>query len=214
MLPLTFAGGSAGGGGGGTLTLQPNGTDGIDTYLDEAQPSVNTGASPGMLCTNSSGARCRMLLKFDLSSLVGKTIVSATLSLWSANTMPNPGTFTANRVLSSNSVWNEVEATWDYAIALPTYWDGDIGEDGGADGGCSQSGVDYSATELGHSTTAGQAANTEIEFLLDPTEFTEMVNSNYGMVIGSSSASISSFRSSDYSTVTTRRPKLVVVYTG
>ena len=84
------------------FNIQPNPTDGIDTYIDETTPDVNIGTGVSMLLSNTTDSQRKILIKFDLTPLSGKTIIAATLSLWTANAMPNPGIFTAWRILSAN----------------------------------------------------------------------------------------------------------------
>lgn len=211
-LMTLFAGDS--GAGETTITIQPDPTGGIDTHIEEALPDSNYAVGANLIITNVAGNRRIGLIKFDLSALVGKSIVSAVMSLWSANTLPNPGTLTAYRILVANSSWTEGDATWNFRVSPVTPWAGDSGGDGGLDAGCTQSGVDYSATDVGHVDMAGQVANTELQLALDVTEFSTMVLANYGMVVFNSADGIAAFRSSDYVVDITRRPKLTVVYTG
>lgn len=209
MLPLMFVGAGAGG---GTLIDQ---SAVADTYLDGpgGDEEGNQGSDIALFVDNS-GVRRNTLIKFDLSSLAGKTITSVVLSLWASTTQPNPGTFKIHRILAANALWGEMTATWsreDWDADNP--WAGDVGSDGGADAGCSVSGTDYSATEMGSFTTSGQVANTEMQVTLNATEFTAMIGANYGMIVIPSTANLFTFRSRNYSTAT-RRPKLTVSYTG
>jgi hypothetical protein len=95
------------------------------------------------------------------------------------------------------------------------YWAGDTGADGGADGGCSVSGTDYASTAMATVNVgdANKALGDEYVINLNTTEFTNMVNNNYGIVIekGSQTVSTTLFCSSDHETIG-YRPVLTVVY--
>lgn len=189
-----------------TLIIQPDGAHGVDTYLLEAETTSNFGLNPNFMILGVPipGVRRVGVMKFDLSALEGKSIVSATLSLWSANTMPEAGVFTVYRILSGNSAWNQVEATWDYAVSPVLNWAGA--------GGCALEGVDYAETELGSFSPSGEEPNTELMFDLNPVVFTEMVAGNSGLVMFSSANTLAAFRSAEYINNPAWRPKLVVVY--
>lgn len=197
-----------------TLTLQPDGTDGIDFNTNEGSPSTANNAAASFAVRSAANLRRIALLKFDVSSIpAGSTINSATLTLWTLASVGS--TFTLNNILAANSAWIEA-ATWEYAVPSTVRWAGDSGGDAGTDGGCSVSGTDYSATSLGGFTNiSGESADTQYDITLDVTQVTAWLTANYGFVIRSTAGSngISSWRSSDYATDATKRPKLVIVYT-
>jgi len=196
-----------------TLTVQPDETNSTDTFTRNTSAgtpqatSVVIGVKPG-----TSGMMVG-LLKFDLSTLVGKTTTSRTLSLWSSLTSSvSDVTAGIYQVLSANSSWTEAAATWDHAVATTTRWAGDTGNDGGPDAGCFISGTDYSTTEMGSVTVAqSEASGTQHDISLDQTEFEDMVDANYGFAIVGITNEAITFHSSS-STTASYRPKLVVNY--
>jgi hypothetical protein len=197
-----------------TLTLQPDGTAGIDTYVNEAAPTTAVGTQQTLSARSTGANRRNTLLKFDVSSIpAGSTINSATLTLWTAVSVGT--TFTLNNILVANSAWVE-GATWDYAVPSTVRWAGDSGADAGTDAGCTQSGTDYSATQLGTFTNVNaEAADTQYDITLSTAEVTTWLTANYGLVMRSTAgtAGINTFRSSDYATDATKRPQLAVDYT-
>jgi len=83
-----------------------------DAYVEKENPNTNYGTSPTSLTTLRVGydpnfGTDRSYLKFDLSSLNGKTITSAKLSIFS---MPSNGISKLYSV--SNNNWNEESITW------------------------------------------------------------------------------------------------------
>ncbi len=71
-----------------TLTLQPDATAGVDTYIYSGSKNANYGTSSEMGVgedNNSNNKAARSLIKFDLSSIPDNaTITAATLSLWTS----------------------------------------------------------------------------------------------------------------------------------
>lgn len=194
-----------------TLTLQPDETAALDTFVQEANPT-NVATTAVNLSTNgAAGSRRNALLKFDLSSLAGKVIVTATLYIRNITTSAGALSFPLHAILAANSGWVEA-ANWNFANPSTVRWAGDTGADAGTDAGCSVSGTDYNGTQIGSvEYTAGAAADTEFAVALDVTQFTAMVAANYGFVLRRASSGVFSFHSSSASTAA-NRPKLVVDY--
>jgi hypothetical protein len=200
-----------------TLTLQPDATDGIDTFVTTEAATTNYGTN-NQLIFNNNGSDTS-LLKFVLTALSGTTINSATLSFWISDVMGYGAvTLTARRILAANSGWTETGATWNYAVASTTRWAGDTGNDGGADAGCSVSDTDVSSTSMGTidltNTNAG-TANQQITITLSASEVSSMVGANHGISVRATTGSFFdylSLHSSDGSTAG-YRPQLVVGYT-
>jgi len=187
-------------------TIQPGPTDGIDTRLDDDNPNSNYGTSNYLyFCMLADVQTWKVevsLIKFDLSSLVGKTITSATFYFYESDLgagWHDRGTAYAHRILSANSAWTESGATWNHKVGS-THWAGDVGGDHGTDAGCTQSGVDWDATPLG-SVNCGNLdlpEGTEFSMSWDVTEFMEMIGANYGYVCYSTSGLGPIPYSSDY----------------
>lgn len=195
-----------------TLTLQPDKTAGIDTFLDKSNPNTNSGSDTKIGVSDLIGAfdrEYRALIKFDLSSLVGATITSATLTLTEYDESGNPEThYAIYRILAANSGWTQAGATWN-KLDGTNNWAGSAG--------CDTSGTDYSATPLWGPGNPG-FAHASLDFSLDATEFTEMVGANYGLIFKNTGAGTINtyrfYRSSNYSdTDLNKCPKLVVEYT-
>lgn len=184
-----------------TATYQPSGA-GIDTYINVSTETGHGTETNLFLNTNQ-----RILIKFDISDIsASATCSSATMSLYSYLTSTMTGdTWTVYSILAANSAWNE-SATWNTQ-------DGSNNWSGSA--GCSTPGTDYNASSIG-SCVMNDTWLTNNQFSLTPSVVTTWFggsNTNYGMVIRTSAASSTgTVYSSDETTQTAQRPKLVVVY--
>lgn len=195
-----------------TLTLQPNETAMIDTYVQEAAPANGAPTTANFSVNGTAGFRRNVLLKFDLSGLVGKTPLTATLYLFNITTSGSNQSFPVHAILAANSGWVE-GATWQYANPLTARWAGDVGADAGTDAGCSVAGTDYNATQMGSlEYPANAPANTAHAIALNIAQFAAMIIANRGMMCRRSPSGIFSFHSST-ATNPLLRPKLVVTYT-
>lgn len=178
-----------------TLTLQPDETAAIDTFVQEASPTNAAATSATFAANGAATSRRNALLKFDLSTLVDKSIVDATLYIHNITTNAGNQSFPIHAILAANSAWVE-GATWQYAVPSTVRWAGDTEADAGTDAGCSVSGTDYNATEIGTLEYVGNtAADTEHAVALDLAQFTAMVAANYGMVLRRTPSGIFSFHS-------------------
>ncbi len=196
-----------------TLTSQPDGTDGIDAYVNSSSADTNYATNTSVIVSSTYNG----LFKFDMSSIpTNATIDSATMSLWNYGTQTSNVNLALYGILEANSGWTETGATWNYAADSTTRWVGDAGNNGGADAGCSVSGTDYNAEALGTFTyTANNPALTEHTFGVSDSQIGEMIREahNFGFVLRVTGGGSSiSFRSSDYATAA-YRPKLVINFT-
>ena len=199
---------------GGTLTLQPDATAGIDALVIESLADNNYATLSVFELHEFTGERERGLLKFDVSSIAGQTVVSAVLSLWNTALYGANYAISLQSILAANSGWTEAGATWNYAVASTTRWAGDTGNNGGADAGCSVSGTDFNATLLGTLNYAQAAANTEHQVTLVTSQVQSWVDgSNYGIYIRVQDDFTDSvnWHTSDSATAGFR-PKLVIEY--
>lgn len=195
---------------GGVLTLQPDASAGIDCALwfwDGFYSDTNYGTAASYVIY---GTTRPILIKFDLSSLAGKTITAATLYLYSAQTTTANSRIYVYRILAANASWTESGATWNHAVKSTVRWAGDVAQDGGSDAGCSVIGTDISATAMCSISGPAVVLGTEVSFSLDLTEFSAMVSANYGLRIWATWNYV--FCLSDHATAG-YRPKLVVSYT-
>lgn len=100
-----------------TYSSQPNGAAGMDTYIFSNSATTNFGADVAIGIGENNNATSRIsrgLIKFDLSSIPSNaTIVSATLSLWTASDLSdNDRTLKVYRL---KVPFNETQATWNAA---------------------------------------------------------------------------------------------------
>lgn len=196
-----------------TLTLQPDAAAGVDAYLDRGIPDTNYGAATQLYMRTGGGADRRSLARFDLSGLpIGAVVTAATLYLYNRACYTN-ATGSVNRILAANSAWTEAGATWNFALGGATRWAGDAGGDGGADAGCSVSGVDYSAVLMGSWTwLTTDAAGLEYAIALNVVEMNAMLAANHGFLLTANANNNNMMYSSDWGAPAVR-PKLVVDYT-
>ena len=99
-----------------TTTLQPDGVDGIDTYVQSKgagntdTSNVNYGSATNFRFNYYSSYNSEVLLQFDLSALPIGTLNSANLAITTGSTT---GTVTMTyRVGKLTSAWNESTVTW------------------------------------------------------------------------------------------------------
>lgn len=96
-----------------TLELQPDATDGLDTFLQSAGPTNNFGTHIRLFIgeSNAEVSIYRELIEFDLSTLpAGANISSTTLSIMLVvDRSSNARTF---RVYRLKREWVEAQATW------------------------------------------------------------------------------------------------------
>lgn len=199
-----------------TLTLQPDATAGVDTFVVENSPDAGSSGTNAALSTRpDAGSRRFSNLKFDLSSIpTGAQVESAVLGLWNASTAAAVRLFAVSRILSANSGWTEAGANWNYAVASTTRWAGDTAANGGTDAGGSVSGTDFNGTDLGvFSYEISDPVDTLHNVVLNTSEVETMIANNYGLQLRRTDASgvIFNFRSSDH-TSATERPKLTISY--
>lgn len=191
-----------------TLTLQPNGTDGMDTNIVSTSATSNYGTSADMGVgenNDSTNKYSRSLIKFDLSSLPANAVISsATLSMWtSADVSSNDRTIQVYRL---KVPFNETQATWNRS-ATGVNW-----QTAGAAGTNDREAVSIGSTFI----LNNEPINTEKQIVLDPSKVQEMLNGNFtnnGFVIVADTELNDRFnyKTSDTSTAT-QRPKLVIQY--
>lgn len=185
-----------------TATYQPDPSGGIDTYIT-ADDEINRGTTYYV----SLNSNQRVLIKFDVSDIPTDSICSsATMSLYTYAGLGTGDTWTAYPILLANANWTETGATWNTTNGSDT-WAGSSG--------CSTAGTDYSSSSIGSCVMNEDFVN-ENQFSLTPSivkTWFGVSNQNYGMVITTDSALKTLFvYTSDETTNTAQRPKLVVVY--
>jgi hypothetical protein len=208
------------------IKIDPTFTDGfggdettyIDTYVngDGGNADTNFGGDGWLQFYDGGGAaKHHPLLLFDVSSLAGASVSTASLFLYELGWGGDTYTPSIHRILASNSAWTETDATWNYAVATSARWAGDSNNNGGPDAGCGQSGDDYNAVTMGTMSANGDNVDgTEYETDLSVTQVQSMIDDgDYGMVIVNSINNVNYCHSSDSGT-NASRPKLVIIYTA
>lgn len=186
-----------------TLTLQPDATAGMDTFLENDVPTGNFGTSSALVIgeINNDSAVFRTLIKFDLSNIPANAVISsATLSLYcTAELSDNAGTF---RVYRQKRAWVEAQATWNiYAT----------GNNWATAGGFHAN--DCEQTDIGSRVlTATETLNEFKDFALTPTTKAALDLGNGWLIKPDSELNNTHFFSSSDEATAANRPKLVVVY--
>ena len=195
-----------------TLTLQPDGTAGKDSFIIDSTPTTNAGTNVNLRVGEENGQTVirRGVIEFDLSSIPeGSQIVSAKLTL----TLINDGdTYAANnRTLGVYRLlrdWVEAQVTWNIA-KTDTNW---------GTAGASNTSTDRESSSIGSVTLqTTDSANDEKEITLDASKIKEMIsgggftNNGFLLQMDSESNDLYEFASSD-NVGTTKRPKLVIEY--
>lgn len=193
-----------------TLTLQPDETSGVDTYLDDDVPAGNYGNSSIIAIgeTNVAVAVRRALIRFDLSSIPSNAIISsATLYMTiQADRSSNARDF---KVYRSLRPWVEGEASWNVWSTGNNWTVAGSGGDG--------TDADLLTVWATTNFSAAEPVDTEKSWSLNVTEFTKLVNgtyNNYGFLIKADTEANDAYLFySSGEAVSSKRPKLVVVYT-
>jgi hypothetical protein len=180
-----------------TTTLQPDGANGIDTYVQSFgaggtnTSNTNYGTSASLIFNYYSAYDSEVLLQFDLSSLPIATLNNATLSITTASTTGSVSmTYLVDKILEP---WNESTVTWNTKPA--------------------RSGNNYASATV----PINGVANWNITSLA--AEWLAGTSANYGMSLyragSTGSASNSNWYrnglSSDFGTASSR-PKLTLTY--
>lgn len=196
-----------------TLTLQPDGTAGIDARIIAGLATSNYGTSAIVSIGNILGLVCRQLIKFDLSSLPSAAVISSTtLSLYATDDFSsNTRTY---RVFRLKRAW--VEGTRDNVVDSPatgaTWNRYDTTNNWSTAGGFHAD--DCEQTDIGsRSFSDTETLNQFKDFALTPTTKADLDLGN-GWLIKADTELVDgySFASSDNATAA-NRPKLVIVYT-
>lgn len=180
-----------------TLTLQPSN---LDTWMNKNSPNNTADTNDTMYLNGDTTYNYRPLVRFDLSSLPSTAIVTtATMYLYCLGVSNSGASLTVNayRVLrnwTGSCTWNKYDGT--------NAW---------TTGGCDSTSTDRSATAIASTSFSDVGWTT---YTLSLAEFGYIRSSNYGMVlIPQNSASDKWLASNNYTTDTTKQPKLVIDYT-
>jgi glucose/arabinose dehydrogenase len=90
-----------------------------DDHVTAASPARNYAHSPSLYVQSGADAN-RVFMKWDLSSLAGKTIDSATLQFKTPTTASSASAATENVHLVTDSSWTETGLTWSNQPAMST----------------------------------------------------------------------------------------------
>lgn len=197
-----------------SYTSQPDETSGIDTYLAQWQATSNKGTGTNINIGESNAGtdrRQRALIKYDLSSIVSGSVVSAaTLSLWLYLDEANVGGDW--KIYRQLTAWVESQATWNI-YSTGNNWT----TAGGFDAADCET-TDFGSTPFGASEGAGEKQIELDGQSADYAEFEDQVGNtpgttNLGWLIRSAGEINDGyrFRSSAYATAG-ERPKLVATF--
>jgi pimeloyl-ACP methyl ester carboxylesterase len=192
-----------------TLTIQPDGTAGVDTVLRSFQPTTNLGTNSNLGAGESNAIVdiWRSAIKFNLSGIAaGSTIISATLSLYChAEFSSNARTL---RVYRLKRAWVETQATWNiYSTGNSWSTAGGFHSDD-----CEQTDIGsraFSATETTGAFKDFTLTAASVQAMISGGSWT---NNGFLVKADTETDDMYQFYSSDHSTAG-NRPKLVIVYT-
>ena len=142
------------------------------------------------------------IMKFDLSSLVGKTIKTAKLTLTTETAVDLDTVTSVYQILAANSDMVFSEMTWNIK-KTGTAWAGAAG--------CATPDTDFNSTSMGGASYPRNQGNTKVEIDLDLTQFNAMIANNYGFILRNSLNGTFIYHSNEAATVA-YRPILTVTY--
>lgn len=194
-----------------TYTSQPDGTDGLDTWIYQNDPTYNKGTETTMQVGFSAitSEIARGLLKFDLS--VGTNPPPSSAIISSAVISLNCTDCNVTRTLALYQClrgWVEAQATWNIWSTGNNWTTAGAGSDGN----------DYSSTELG-SVSVASTGNKDITLnssgLAVVQGWIDGTIANNGFVLRNTAETTQKnyFAASDHATANSR-PKIVVEYTA
>lgn len=176
-----------------------------DTFLREWTPTATADREGNLAIRGAAGLRESALLRADLSSLAGATVLSATLSLYATN-LSNEASVTLN-VYPLLRSWVPAEATW-LSAARGIPW---------AAPGARAFGVDRGSQAQDVVRVVGRCSQAQRWYAFDVTELVQTwlahPEENYGLLLeGSDGVSVQvRFASSEYYDPS-KRPVLRVLY--
>lgn len=203
-----------------TLTLQPDGTAGIDTMISGGAgvTAKNMGVST-ILSFDPTQSSVKRLIKFDVSSIAASATCTAATLYFYQQTAGTSQAYTATvySIASGNSAWPEGtkdqatggsgDSTWNHLDeGASTNWAGSVG--------LATSGTDFESSSLGTYTgNRADTAGTEYSSSLTCSRIQQWwsASTNYGLLITTDFKS-GGYASSDHAT-SARRPKFITTYT-
>jgi hypothetical protein len=190
-----------------TYTTQPDGTDGIDSTLNETIPTTNLSTDTTFACGLNTDLR-RGIIKFDLSKGTNPppsnaTISSAVLTLQCTN-------YFVTRTLAMYQClrdWVEAQVTWNI-WKTSNNW---------TTAGAGSNGNDYNNTDLGNVSVTGTGTVTltfNAAGLVIVQGWIDGSIANYGLILRHTAETTNrnNYGSSDNAT-SGNRPQLVIEYT-
>lgn len=180
-------------------TYQPDPTAGMDTYINSGFPDINADPDPNFFVNQN----LKGLIKFDVSDIPSDHVCnSATLYLRNGAS-GFLETVNIYAIKSGNSSWTESGATWNKRDGTNN-WAGSAG--------CSTAGTDYDSSAIATYTNDKNVGDEKAISLNTSTVRTWFgaSNSNYGMLFVQGTLNSTHYYSSDYTTVPSHRPKLVI----
>jgi len=182
-------------------TYQPGPSDGKDVSLYSGSPDTNYGTETQF----NIHSDYHTLMYFDVSDIPSDNVcTSATLYLYNADNNGNGIKTNIYPIASANSAWTESGATWNKRDGTNNW----VGSNG-----CSTSGTDYSIHVISYFLDTSGSVGYEKQIQLDPgivETWFGSTNSNYGIIFVPINTSTSKYYTSDYTTNSSYRPKLVI----
>ncbi|MBW2964234.1 DNRLRE domain-containing protein, partial [Candidatus Woesearchaeota archaeon] len=102
-------------------TLQPDATEGYDTFVNQNAPNQNYGDSEFLVAAELSGNYAGSLLYFNLSNITGADVSNAVLRLYYYEAPNNPANAINISVRRIQDVWDEATVTWNNKPASGSY---------------------------------------------------------------------------------------------
>jgi hypothetical protein len=192
-----------------TYSFQPDAIGGVDAYIQNTSATTNFGTDVVIGVgenNNIKGRTSRTLIKFDLSSIpANATIVSATLSLWTAvDLSDNTRTLRVYRLkvpfVESQTTWNTAGGGINWQVP-------------GASGTNDRESIDMGSAQI----LATEPTGAEKVIVLSPEKVQELINGSFVnngflLVVDTELNDRFDYKSSDNS-LPSNRPMLVIQYT-
>lgn len=174
-----------------------------DTFVRSSSADTNYGTDAELQIYGYYSGYRKVLWKADVSALAGETVDTAKLYLYCYNDDRSGGVCRIHKIL--NSDWTVGGATWNHAVTDTIAWNtAGMG-----------SGTDYTAAQEDSWTYVGTDniwhdwdIPAMVQDWIDGTNYGAMLTPPYETL-----NALTQYRSSDYTTDTTKRPKLTITYT-
>lgn len=182
------------------------------TYIQEAAPTTTIGNNAAISFSVAAGSRRNSLMRANVSSLVGREVVRATVVMAHTAQPPATRSIFGYAIATENADWEETTATWNTRNGTDSYH-GDVSLNGGTDGGCSVDGQDHDSELLFSIFVAGGTpANTKHSRQIDKKAVQRWIDTgvNPGIVVKAGANTNTMSWHSDDAVTAALRPVLIV----